>query len=150
MKGVVAETAKKGSWIELFGNLAANGSRKQSIETSEKTFSCWGGGPERLQSPHGLRKYSKCDWKCPEHPALEDPAVNRGLAWMFSRASFQPQLLLSVIHSCWEQQIPLNLTIKIKKLLFISPGSLLWDLYSNLKVSLRLYLKATWISSGLW
>lgn len=45
---------------------------------------------------------------------------------------------------------PSELDHRNEKLLFISPGSLLQDLYSNLKVSLRLYLKATWISSGLW
>lgn len=41
-------------------------------------------------------------------------AVSRALGWMFSRVPFQAHLILSVIQSFWEQQVPLNLTIKIK------------------------------------
>lgn len=41
-------------------------------------------------------------------------AVSRAMGWMFSRVPFQAHLILSVIQSFWEQQVPLNLTIKIK------------------------------------
>lgn len=90
---------------------------------------------EAAEPPMDLR-----DTQFVTESVLGDPAVSRGLGWMFSRVPFQPHLLLSVILGMTD---PPELNHKNKKLLFISPGSLLQDLYSNLKVSSGLYLKTT-------
>lgn len=87
---------------------------------------------------HGLWRYSKSDGKWSWATLSRRPCFEQRLGLHDPESPSK----LSCYVTLWTKD-PLELDHK--NLLFISPETLLQDLYSNLKVSLRLYLKTTWV-----
>lgn len=106
MKGVLAETAKNAAGLKYLGTWLQMEVQGNQLKDQKIPFHVEVVAQRCCRAPMDLGD-PQCVTECPEHPVLGDPAVSRGLGCMFSRVSFQPQLF-------WEQQVPLNLTRKIK------------------------------------